>query len=472
MKKYKIRMLVVALSILSVGCSEDFLNDPKPTDVVSEDVIYGSVEGANAYLAGIYRLMRGQYEETDSGNLGSMYFARTVKGNDVMISANWFVNDYAHQNKEANYRRSRFTWSFLYELIKHANTFIIGVNGSTAISEEEKNTLLGQAYGIRAYCYFELSLEFQQTYRYDTSLDAPPIYKEPTIIGQPMSTQAELYDFIVEDLLQAIALSDADSEDHSSFNKKVASAVLARVYQVMGNWPGAAQQASLAYGGDVEGALSAATYGNGFKDFNDTEWIWANPQIDTQSAYYYTAPHAFLEHLVSAYNNAFININFVATFSDTDVRNLFDNLYGLPDTNFRSRITKKFAFSFDSDVPIIRTPEMILIEAEAKINNGDEAGGHNLLFQLQKNRDPQATISTNTGTALLEEVYLERRKELYGEIGVEWYDAKRLRRGIVRDPIHPTAITIAPDDKLFILKIPIGEIDANPNIDNSVNANR
>ena len=75
---------------------------------------------------------------------------------------------------------------------------------------------------------------------------------------------------------------------------------------------------------------------------------------------------------------------------------------------------------------------MILIEAEAKFRQGDEEGARDLLFALQSNRDPEAVNAMNTGSALEEEILLERRKEMYGEFGVEWFDAKRLQRGIVR----------------------------------------
>jgi hypothetical protein len=50
-----------------------------------------------------------------------------------------------------------------------------------------------------------------------------------------------------------------------------------------------------------------------------------------------------------------------------------------------------------------------------------------LLYKLQKNRDVRAVKSSNAGVALYEEI-LTRRKKVYGEIGVEWYDAKRLRK--------------------------------------------
>jgi len=93
---------------------------------------------------------------------------------------------------------------------------------------------------------------------------------------------------------------------------------------------------------------------------------------------------------------------------------------------------------------------------------------------LQINQDGSAVKSSNTGSALLEEILVERRKELYAEIGVEWFDAKRYRRGITRTGNHRvgSAANLLPDDKKFFLKIPQDEIDANDNIDDSVNADR
>ena len=183
------------------------------------------------------------------------------------------------------------------------------------------------------------------------------------------------------------------------------------------------------------------------------------------------------DHTTVSYSATYVNNDFVNLFSATDVRAYFvrKSTSITSTTDYRYWTTRKFKFTFDSDNAIIRTPEMILIEAEAKARlTGKESEGHDLLYVLQKNRDVNAVKSTNTGAALINEILVERRKELYAEVGVEWFDAKRLRRGITRTGNHRigASANLTADDKKFFLKIPQAEIDANDFIDDSVNDNR
>lgn len=409
MKKFKYILLVAGVLALIQSCRSEYLDEPAPTSITSPEVVYGSYEGALAHIAGILRRTRGQFTSTDSGNLGSMYFARENKGNISINNGSWFSFDYANDNREPNYRRTVFSWNFPYYLINQVNTFIKGVEGSASIGAEDKNELLGQAYTMRAFFYFELSLEFQHTYSFDPTLPAPPIYTEPGALeGKPMSTMKEMYDLITSDIEHAISIGSYYRKDKSYFNKNVSYAVAARVYQVMGNWKKAKDYANAAYGGNPLSVLSPSFYQNGFDDMNEgNEWLLADPQTTDQSNYYYLAPHGFYTRTESAYNNTFINKSFVALFSATDVRNQFAKTTV---TDYRQWYTKKFKFAFDADLPLIRTPEMILIEAEAIYKLGDASGAHDLLFVLQKNRDVNAVKSSNTGSDLYEEILTERKK--------------------------------------------------------------
>ena len=471
MKKLHATLLVVNF-ILITGCEKGYLDEPKPTESVNSSVIFESQDGVEAFMSGILRESRGQFERTDAGGLYSMYFARVVKGNDLVLGNQWYLFDYANDNREPTFTRTIFSWEFPYYIINQLNQFINGVNNSSKLSDSVKEGFLGQAFALRAFYYFQLAMEFQHTYSYDILLPAPPIYTEPAIEGKVMSTLSELYDFIIADLTTAVETAPAIRNNKSYIDRNVAYAILARVYQVMGNWQQAANAAAIAREGYP---LNPDQYPMGFDDMNATEWIWAMPQRADQTNYFYIAPHAFTDNINDAYGLAFWNKDFVSLFSQTDIRNSFVDLYNVGDSDqYYARASLKFTFDFSSDISIIRSPEMMLIEIEANARLGKEREAASMLLFLQQNRDPNARASGNTGDALIEEILVERRKELYGEMGVEWFDAKRLRRGITRTGNHRigSAANLLPDDKKFFLKVPQKEIDANININESVNSNR
>lgn len=481
MKKVSKLLMLFGVLLSIGGCSKEFLEEPQPAGSVSEDVVFNSRSGVEAFISGIHRRARAQFTDYDAGGLYSMYFARSIKGNDLIQGPTWYLYDYGHENREPGYRRTKFSWEYPYYMINQFNTLINGVAASETLTEEEKADLMGEGLALRGFYYFQLAMEFQHTYAYDPSLPAPPVYLEFSPEGKPLTTLEELYAQIVSDLTTAIEGLDEQRIDKSYVNKSVAQGMLARVYQVMENWEGAREMANAAYGGDVSAALESEWYDEGFDEVDSPEVLWAMIQYPDQTNYYYGAPAAFTDHSTTSYYATFVNNTFVERFDDNDVRKLFVHAYDVDPDSYRNWVTTKFTFTFDADVIVMRRAEMILIEAEALYHLGKEEQAHDLLFELQKRRildDPttevveEAVKSDNTGVELFEEILIERRKELYGEIGVEWFDAKRLQRGIIRDGNHRVFVDLAPNDKRFFLKIPQAEIDSNDAIDDSVNANR
>ena len=214
MKKLHATLLVISLILLS-GCEKGYLDEPKPTESVNSSVIFESQDGVEAFMSGILRESRGQFERTDAGGLYSMYFARVVKGNDLVLGYQWYLFDYENDNREPTYTRTIFSWEFPYYIINQLNQFINGVNNSSNLSDSVKEEFLGQAFALRAFYYFQLAMEFQHTYSYDLSLPAPPIYTEPAIEGKAMSTLGELYDFIINDLTTAVETAPATRNNKS-----------------------------------------------------------------------------------------------------------------------------------------------------------------------------------------------------------------------------------------------------------------
>ncbi|MDE6408776.1 MAG: RagB/SusD family nutrient uptake outer membrane protein [Muribaculaceae bacterium] len=76
-----------------------------------------------------------------------------------------------------------------------------------------------------------------------------------------------------------------------------------------------------------------------------------------------------------------------------------------------------------SEIPFMRAGELILNEAEAAMEAGDETTAQKCLVDLNKNRIPGYSC-TLTGDALRQEIRLTRRIELWGE-GDTWFAMKR-----------------------------------------------
>lgn len=109
---------------------------------------------------------------------------------------------------------------------------------------------------------------------------------------------------------------------------------------------------------------------------------------------------------------------------------------------------------------------MYLIEAEAKARNNDEPGARTALFTLVNNRNPSYVMSTNTGQALINEIMLHRRVELWGE-GFRFLDLKRLNLPLDRNGSnHILALANIFDmpagNNAWEFLIPRGELNANP----------
>ena len=123
MKKLQATLIFFSLIFFS-GCEKGYLDEPKPTESVNSSVIFESADGAKAFMSGNLRTSRSQFTRTDAGGLYSMYFARVVKGNDLIMGFQWYLFDYENDNREPTYTRTVFSWEFPYYMINQLNQFI------------------------------------------------------------------------------------------------------------------------------------------------------------------------------------------------------------------------------------------------------------------------------------------------------------------------------------------------------------
>lgn len=449
--------------MLLISC-EEWVDEPQPEAEVGADQVFSSVDGVDAFFTGTYRNIRFFNDGVgdDSEGLGSILNTRTVKGNDFLQPAfQWMTFEYRYLDRgNPNGRKVEVIWNLSYEIVNSMNLLLDGLE-SSPISDSVKNPLEAEAKAIRAYAYFQAVKEYALPYQAGRDNVGIPIYRDPTEVsstGNPRASVGAVYDLILEDLTFASSNLPVDRGFKWKINRVVADGILARVYLEMGLYDDAAQAANRARTG-FGGGLSAASYGDGFRDLDSPEWMWGMPFSTDQTIFFGSFASFWDGNRYTPTIRA--NPNFVDNFAETDVRNLFE----LEDDSLYS--TDKFVADpdFGEDVVLMRVAEMYLIEAEALARQGNEAAAADLLFELQSNRNPALTApSGNTGQDLIDEILLERRKELYAEGLADFVDNRRLQKAWARDENHPEAFRFVFSENNYrhFYLLPQEEIDANP----------
>ena len=86
---------------------------------------------------------------------------------------------------------------------------------------------------------------------------------------------------------------------------------------------------------------------------------------------------------------------------------------------------------YATEHPFLRAAELLLTQAEAEYELGNESNARNLLIELNKNRVPSGYTCDLSGEALRDEIRLYRRMELWGE-GDCWFSFKRWNTTVTR----------------------------------------
>ncbi|MDD7884675.1 RagB/SusD family nutrient uptake outer membrane protein [Flavivirga sp. 57AJ16] len=492
MKKIIISFIgILAVLFCFTACEKDYL-DTSPTDRVSSSAAVLTTDNALTALNGIHRALYERYADSQGRvGIGAFNLHIDEAGEDhVFNRSNWTQSYRWLPNESPTNSYTTANWAMFYQWIANANIIINGIDNATG-EQADKDGIKGQALVYRAFCHFHLVRVWGN--RYETgggnSQLGVPIKLDNSVDPIARSTVEEVYTQINEDLDDAIGLLDGYSRNNKShFNANVAKGLKARVALTQGNWSTAAQFASEARAGFT--LMDAATYAQGFQIFSETnsEFMWAShiveDQTDSFGNYGAYISRNFSSSAIRG-NPRSINNLLYDMISATDVRktlwdptgehlNLPDGVSLLSTHNKYPYTSQKFiaVSNGDSrlDVPMMRAAEMYLIEAEALARNSQDGLAAQTLYDMVITRDPDYTLSTNTGQALIDEILVQRRIELWGE-GFRWYDLKRLNLPLDRTGSNQSStytngvMQIAADDNRWTWPIPQDEIDANPLIE-------
>lgn len=481
----KIRNKIIAIFALVLvfsSCQKDFL-ETAPTDRLSADVMFETTQGGYLALNGLYRNF---FNSSDHDGFGHMAVVLTsdLMGEDmVMHSAgyNWFVSSYrysATRNADAVVVLER--WRRYYATINNANWILQNIDDANG-PQNEKNNLKGQAYAVRAFAYYQLAQLYAPSIIHNPDAPGLPIYTASSQEGNPRSSLADVYAQIKDDLTKSIdAFGESTVQAHKShISLPVAHGLMARAALASGDYPLALTHANHAIEKFGASKLFApASYvPASFNRGSASEWMWGSV-INTEQATIYAS---FMSHMdarqmsyASLGGQKKISQELYEQIPATDVRKSLFVAPGNGSGALVDRCQLKFGVQelggWSADYVYMRLSEMYLIkaEAEARTGTGDAA---QTLFDLVSQRDTEYVKSTNTGDALVDEILLQRRIELWGE-GFRFSDIKRTNAGLNRASGAPenhssalaVTMTLPPNSPEFVFKIPTQEIDANENI--------
>lgn len=483
----KIKLFAIPLLLLAVaGCKKDYL-ETRPSDAVAQKEVLGTTAAINTALGGAYQTLfayspGGSGRHDDFGQK-AWDLASDLMGNDMVVHTagyNWFNSDYQYtewQTPVAN-RRSDQAWFFYYNVIKQANTVLKNIDAATG-SQADKDALKGEAFGLRAYAYFYLINYFQQTYKGNETKPGVPLQLDPGDFGpKARGTVQQVYDQISADLAQAETLLNGKTRvDKTHIDVSVVRGFQARVALLKEDWATAATKAAQARQGYA--LMSTALYASrsGFSSIANSEWMWGSLITSDKSTIY----ASFFSHIdITNQGYAYLGTQkkiakaLYDRIPATDVRkNVFTPTTAATSTD-PAYNQKKFQVptpgSWAADYLYMRAAEMYLIEAEALARQGQEGPARTALETLVKARNSAYSAALFSGQALLDEILLQRRIELWGE-GFSLMDIKRLKTGLNRPTgagnhgspnLDPSIYTTGPVDARFIMRIPQKEMDNNP----------
>lgn len=529
MKTYN-KILATALAgVLLVGCN-DLDTEPQGSTVTSDQKsevasidpskAFASVSGLHATMNQFASVLGSDYHN-DIGWPG-MFIYFDQRGADmysIITGFNWYQQAMAYTGSTPKSVETYYVWSQCYNLIRSANGVLSTVMPAIDPQATDEATMLNKFYAAQAFASHALAYEtlaqaYQFTYvGHETAPSVPIItYENADQVateGAPRASLEDVYQTILSDLTTAIEFMTGNPNKPetvlSTGAKRFASLAVAyglraRANLLKGKWSDAASDAQAAISNFSGSPLSQAEASvPGFNDINAHNWMYGIDVAETDDVVT-TGICNFPSHMGSfsyGYASAvgawkWINNKLYATISSSDVRkNWWLNENGtsagltaeqqafLDNAEASPYVQVKFApYNGElntnvnaSDIPLMRVEEMYLILAEAQAMTAPATGLQTLVDFVKTYRDSNYNPQLTTSEEVRNEVWRQRRIELWGE-GFSFFDLLRLNKGVDRrgGGWNVTCnYNIAADDPVLIYPIPESEVTTNKQISESDN---
>lgn len=215
--------LAISLSLGTVACN-DFLDLP-PINKITDKDIFGSEAGIEAYMVTLYNRL--PIEDFNYGSESG--FNNWIGGCFVpALSCDEAMHcEWPHEIFGPTGNGAWNQW-WAYDNVRNVNQLIQELENTKLFTPEKKTELLGEAYAIRAWYYFGMAKRYggvpiiKVPQQYDPS--------DPSVLLVNRSTEEDTYNFILEDLDNAIEMLPAvrTSAEKYRINKYAAAALKSR----------------------------------------------------------------------------------------------------------------------------------------------------------------------------------------------------------------------------------------------------
>ncbi|HLP37384.1 RagB/SusD family nutrient uptake outer membrane protein [Lacibacter sp.] len=465
----KIYVYLALIAVLFSACKKKNL-DLFPYNQIETSQAFNTETDVNLALGGAYSGLRGM------GNYkqGEWNIVYEVISDNVIINEQGRLSQQVFHNWQYKGNATVGLFSQAYSVIRRTNAILENIDNVPS-TPTFVNNVKGQALALRALLHFEMARVYSKTFNLATNADSTVPFittTDPTILPAKISVK-EMYDKIVLDLTTAEPLI-ATSNGVGRLNRAAVQGILSKVYLYMGDWPKAIASATSALGA-TPNLPNIATFPSIWTDATETGVLFKtkNTLLDNSNTlgvnYYQTVAGG----IRSEYN---VDYDFYQLFANNDVRKSSYTLQAAYNgTNYNHVVKYAGKTGFPAgvlDAKILRTAEVLLNRAEAYYRNNNEAAALADLVLLKTNRYTGYVAEVLAGTALLNEIMLQRRLELAFE-GERFFDLKRWGMAVTRsgkgDKADGTGTpsifqSIPAGDYRFNFPLPDSELNFNKNL--------
>lgn len=489
MKHIRKLFLFATACFLFTACGDDFFDTENAGVASKEEIDEIGSSSPDALIKVVEPLMLGlnnytcQYNTQGSSStvhndfgLMSIYHLGDVMNDDLafeVAGSGWFTFDYQLDYWGEQYVRPFFYWNFFYSIISKANDIISKI--SADVEGPDLKAYKGEALVYRGFAHAYLAQMFQQTYIGNEEAPGIPIVLTPDEAEEAFAGRAPLskvYAQVEKDFKTGMELlAGWKRPNKTMIDEQVAAGLYTRVCLVTNNWDDAITYARKARAGYSVYTPEELLADNAFNNISAKEWMWG-ADITAETSTAFASFFSFMCSYDAGYGGDVgqyrkIDAKLYDSMNATDVRKkLFKHSstgveYTAQESQFPEYTNIKFkkVANWEADYIYMRVSEMILTEAEALAHKGDGAGAAQVLKELMSQRDP----SWNMASVTVDDVYQQRRLELWGE-GFSLFDHLRLKKGIDRNydgsnHLSSARYTIDAGSWYFLYQLPLRELD-------------